>query len=264
MDLRLTFNTDPKNYDDLRPTYVSQMFNDIIEYSHLNEKMSALEISIGTGQASLPFLKKGCHLTAVELGQDLAEFSRQKFKTYKNFNIINGDFEHTDLYEKSYDLIYSATAFHWIPIDLGVPKVKTLLKSGGVFAWFSNHPCPSKELLEIHNALQEVYHKYGEYFGNNSLHDIKAIDDINKMKLMDRKNIFDAYDFEDIVYQSYQSTRTLNADEYCNLLCTYSGHINLPDEIKSRFLKEVRNAIFSLGNELTINDTILLVMGRIR
>ena len=263
MDLRLTFNTNPKNYDELRPTYVSKMFDDIIEYSSLDKEMVALEIGIGTGQASLPFLKRGCHLTAVELGTDLAEFSRKKFKMYENINIINDDFEHIDLTEKSYDLIYSATAFHWIPIKLGVPKVKRLLKSGGVFAWLSNHPCPSKEHLEIHNALQRVYHKYGEYFGNNALHDIKSIEDINEVKLIDRKNIFDTYDFENIVYQSYQSTRTFNADEYCKLLCTYSGHINLPEEIKSSFLKDIRDAIFSLGDELIINDTILLVMGRI-
>ena len=67
MDLRKTFNTDEYNYDKSRPAYPKNLFNDIFEYINLSENSNVLEIGIGTGQATLPFLNKGCNVTAVEL-----------------------------------------------------------------------------------------------------------------------------------------------------------------------------------------------------
>ena len=75
MDLRLTFNEDASNYDKFRPTYIDEMYKDVIGFSSLNSSKSALEIGIGTGQATLPFLKTGCKVTAIELGDKLAQFS---------------------------------------------------------------------------------------------------------------------------------------------------------------------------------------------
>jgi len=81
------------NYEKWRPTYCEELFYDIMEYSKLDRNKKALEIGIGTGQATLPFLKTGCDLRAIELGENLAEFSKNKFKAYKNFNILNIPFE---------------------------------------------------------------------------------------------------------------------------------------------------------------------------
>lgn len=53
----------------------------------------ALEIGIGTGQASLPFLQTKCKLAAIELGEKLAEFSRRKFASFSNFEVVNIDIE---------------------------------------------------------------------------------------------------------------------------------------------------------------------------
>ena len=44
------------------------------------------------------------------------------------------------LEEGAYDLVYSASAFHWIPEEIGYPKVYGMLKPGGAFARFANHP----------------------------------------------------------------------------------------------------------------------------
>lgn len=87
MDKRFTFNEDVKNYDKWRPRYCKELFNDIIQYSELNENKKAIEVGIGTGQATVPFLAIGCEVTAIELGKDLAEYSREKFKEYRNFSI---------------------------------------------------------------------------------------------------------------------------------------------------------------------------------
>lgn len=92
MDPRFKFNEDEENYDKHRPTYVKELYQDIINYSGICKDSVVLEIGIGTGQATLPFLETGCNITAVELGDKLVAYSRKKFSNYHNIEIINADF----------------------------------------------------------------------------------------------------------------------------------------------------------------------------
>ena len=95
-----------------------------------NGGMRALEVGIGTGQATRPFLEAGCRVTAVELGEKLAAYSQVKFQNFFNLEILQGDFMKCPLQGDSFDLLYSATAFHWIPEEQGYPKALRLLKAG--------------------------------------------------------------------------------------------------------------------------------------
>ena len=56
-ELRMKFDEDEINYDRWRPGYPDELFQ------------AALEVGIGTGQATRPFLEAGCRVTAVELGE---------------------------------------------------------------------------------------------------------------------------------------------------------------------------------------------------
>ena len=135
MDLRLTFNEDALNYDRLRPSYADELFDDIIRFSNLNSSKSALEIGSGTGQATLPFLRSGSKVTAIEIGDKSAQFSRKKFAEFKTFKVINQDFESVQIDENVYDLVYSASAFHWIPPFL--KKISdTINRCCGKFTFF--------------------------------------------------------------------------------------------------------------------------------
>ncbi len=262
MDLRLTFNEDAPNYERFRPTYSDELFDDVIRFSSLGENKRALEIGIGTGQATLPFLKTGCKVTAIEIGDKLTQFSREKFKEFKNFEVINQDFESVQLEENAYDLVYSASAFHWIPQETGLPKVYGLLKSGGVFAWFSIQPFPAKEHMHIHEALQKVYGKYSKFFGEQ-----KPQTDPQMQRQLEKKSSgrFDAlrqYGFADVTEKFYYGTRTFSAKDYITLISTYSDHRAMPEESRMPFLKKIADTIDRCGGKLTLSDTMFLCMGR--
>ena len=66
------------------------LFDDVIRFSNLDSSKKALEIGIDTGRATLPFLKTGCKITAID---KLAQFSKKKFAQFKGFELINQDFE---------------------------------------------------------------------------------------------------------------------------------------------------------------------------
>lgn len=90
MELRETFNTSEENYDRYRPGYPEELFSDIFSYAGLKQGSFVIEIGTGTGQATLPFLKKGCKVTGIELGDRLSEYARQKFGAYETSGSSRG------------------------------------------------------------------------------------------------------------------------------------------------------------------------------
>ena len=126
--LETTFNTVYSEYDRWRPTYVKELYEDIFAAKEVNETSNVLEVGIGTGQATLPILETSCALTAIELGDKLAEYSKEKFRSFNKFQVINIAFQDYECTPNTYDLIYSASAFHWIPEEIGYTKVYNLLK----------------------------------------------------------------------------------------------------------------------------------------
>ena len=86
--LEWTFDTKASLYERLRPGYADELYQTIFDYIPVNESSNVVEVGIGGGQATLPFLQTGCQLTAVEYGKNLSELCREKFKDYKNFSVI--------------------------------------------------------------------------------------------------------------------------------------------------------------------------------
>lgn len=264
MDLRLTFNEDALNYDRLRPSYADELFDDVIHFSDLNSSKSAVEIGIGTGQATLPFLRSGSKVTAIEIGDKLAQFSREKFAEFKTFEVINQDFESVQLDENAYDLVYSASAFHWIPKEIGLPKVYKLLKSGGVFAWFSIQPIPVEEHTYIHEEMQKIYDEYSQFFveGKPLLISPQMRQQEVEKKCLNRCNALEQYGFVDVNNKFYYGSRTFNAEDYTTLISTFSDHKAMPEENRIPFLKKISDTINRCGGKFTFFDTMILCMGR--
>lgn len=255
MDLRMKFNEDEENYDKWRPTYVRELFDQIIQYSNIDEISKALEIGIGTGQATLPILKTGAQVTAIEIGAKLAEYSKQKFASYCNFEVVNVDFEDFFSHDQTFNLIYSATAFHWIPEEVGYTKSFELLKPGGVLALFWNHPFVNREDDILHNKIQEVYRKY-------KLFEDKHPIEFNEKDCAIILNRLKKYGFSNCQSHLFYSVRQFTADEYIGLLNTYSDHRALPKQIKKELETEISILINDCGGILTVYDTIDLYLAQ--
>lgn len=249
-----TFNEVVEVYDKMRPTYVDELYNDLFNYIQINQNSNVLEVGIGTGQATLPILKTGCSLTAVELGDKLAAFAEDKFSKYSNFKVQNSAFQDYEGIKGAFDLIYSASAFHWIPEEVGYTKVYELLKPGGVFARFANHPYKDKEREELHIEIQK---QYAIYLPNS-----KPAPEYTEEQAYTRAEIARKYGFSDIVYKLYKRTRSFTAEEYVQLLGTYSDHIALQPNVRKEFFDKIRQVINDFGGIITIYDTIDLQLAR--
>ena len=258
MDFRKIFDTIPEEFDKWRPRYCDELFVDLIEYAKLDSTKTALEIGPGTGQATEPILKTGCSYLAIELGENFAEFMKNKFKHYDNFQLVNDDFETYDFGENKFDLVYSAAAFQWIKEDIGYPKVYDMLKSGGVFATFGTAPGRRDPVLD--DKIEKVYadtelwkpeFDYANYIKTRNSAD--DLDRIGKLK---------KYGFADAECRHYSNTREFNTEDYISYIQTSSPQLSLKEPYKSKFYAAVREIIINAGDSITLNDDIILYLAR--
>lgn len=257
--LEWTFDTVASAYEKFRPGYPEELYRMIFDYNVLNESCRAVEVGIGGGQATLPILRTGCRLTAVEYGEELSGICREKFKEYHNFSVITDKFENIDFTDDTYDLVYSASAFHWIPEDIGYTKVFAMLKSGGVFARFANHPYRDKGNMPLSEEIDRIYAEYYYKFHNKKQ---EVPTEYSEEQAIQRAKVAEKYGFADIKYALFHRTRTFSAKEYTTLLGTYSDHIAIEESIRKQFFSEIENAINHHGGSITVYDTIDLQLAR--
>ena len=254
--LEWTFDTVASTYDKFRPSYPDELYKMIFNYTSLNETCCAVEVGIGGGQATLPILKTGCNVTAVECGKEFSKLCKEKFREYPNFSVVTGKFEDVNFDNNSYNLVYSATAFHWIPEDVGYPKVFSILKRGGVFARFANHPYPCKDNPPLFDKIQEIY---AEYYPDKKG---KSRTEYSGAQAGQIAKIAENYGFTNIKFAMFYRTRTFSANEYCKLLGTYSDHIAIEENTRREFFAEIERTINAHGGTLNVFDTVDLQLAR--
>lgn len=254
MNKVFVFNEDELNYDRYRPVYPKEVYDEIFSYAVLNENSQLLEIGVGTGQATEPFLNADCKVTAVEIGDRLSAFVGRKYRAYGNFKVINSDFMTASFNPDEYDFIYSATAFHWLPIPEKYAKVTHLLKPGGSLALFWNHPFVNRENDKSNAASQQVYDKYCP----SKKKQTEFCEKDCKKILAELREA----GFENVRSKLFYRTRVLATEDYIHLLNTYSDHRLLSPDKKIRFENDMRQAINTIGGNIRIYDTIDLYLAQ--
>ncbi|MCI8517376.1 MAG: class I SAM-dependent methyltransferase [Hungatella sp.] len=257
--LEWAFDTVAATYEKLRPGYTDDLYKMLFDYIAVDQSSHVVEVGIGGGQATLPILKTGCSLTAVECGENLSKLCAKKFEGYKNFSVITEKFEHVSLSDSQYDLVYSASAFHWVPEEIGYSKVYAMLRPGGAFARFANHPYRDKGNPILSEEIDKLYSKYYcAYYGK----DLKAETEYSEEQAVHRAQIAEKYGFVDIRHAMFYRTRTFSAKEYIELLGTYSDHIAMEEKIRTEFFAKIEEIINEYGGTFTIYDTIDLQLAR--
>jgi len=231
-DRRLTFNQAALDYEAVRPTYPDELIEDILKVSAIPENGKILEIGCGTGQASLPFARRGYPMTCLDIGPELLSLAVKKCQAYAQVRFLCTAFEDWQPGEDKFDLLLSATAFHWIPPQIGYPKAASLLKNTGYIALFWNyHPRPyTGFFVEVQDIYRQVVPEWGDPNSGPSLEeDIRATEtEINQTGL-----------FEPVLVKKYPWSKKYTTADYLKLLNTHSDHYILDNGIKERLFKEI-------------------------
>ncbi len=250
MGIHLIFDQSAEIYDRLRPRYVKALFADVAAYVGTGRR--ALEIGAGTGQATESFLALGFEVTALEPGAEMAKMLRRKFGENPRFRVEETLFQNY-MGEEAFDLIYAATSFHWIPEEIGYPKVRALLKPGGTAALFWNHPAPVPECADMDADIQTAIAKHTGWSKPKPF---------DRDALSRRQLTFLQYGFRDAQTHIYESRRHLTAREHDLLFDTYSDFLSLAPDVRRALGKDVIAAIDAHGGTIALLDTIDLTLAR--
>lgn len=114
---------------------------------------SKLEIGCGTGQATGGLVDKDYkNITCIEMGDKLAQFTAEKFKSYHSIKVINTSFEEWDGEGSPFKLAVSGTAFHFIDPKFGYRRVWEYLENSGSIGFFWTIHVPMFD--EIHDEIR--------------------------------------------------------------------------------------------------------------
>lgn len=256
MERKNTFNEIAREYDNSRPDYPEKLFTDILEFTDLKKGDSILEIGCGTGQATKGFVERGYdNFTCVELGQNLAKFTREKFKDKPNVSVIHSAFEPWQSEKNGFDLAISGTAFHFIqPQDFGYRKVHDLLSDHGFSAFFWTIHVASFD--EVSARIRESYKNYAPELDDSLKPSIEQV--VEERSALTLKNDL----FKDLQVNLYRWNDTYTASEYISLLNTNSRHRLIPEEPRFRLFGEIEEAIEQHGGTIIKPQAVALFLAR--
>jgi SAM-dependent methyltransferase len=214
------------DYDAIRPGYPGELIDDIVALAGLPANGTILEIGCGTGQATTPFARRGYHMTCLDIGPALIARAALKCQHYPNVQFRSSSFEEWPAQPATYDLVISATAFHWIPPEIGYPKAAQLLKRSGALAIFSNeHPTPFTDFFA---DVQEVYGRVVPAWKSPLLNAPIEARIAQTAARIDATRLF-----APVIVKTYSWSRVYTAQEYVRLLNTYSDHRSLEDATRT-------------------------------
>ena len=250
--LNSSFNRVAKDYDEVRPGYPEELIEDVIEITEFPRNGRILEVGCGTGQATTQLARRGYRLLCLDIGASLLDITRKKCEGYPNVEFLNASFEEWEPGSEPFDLVVSATAFHWIRPKIGYPKAARVLRNGGHIALFWNlHPTPYSgffdDVQEVYRRIVPEWRDPRERPGTEAR--IRQIKD----------NIEETFMFDKVTVKRYPWTRVYGRGQYLKLLDTYSDHLRLDDGRKSELYSGI-GALIDEKYEGKVNRPYLSVL----
>jgi SAM-dependent methyltransferase len=187
----------------------------------LTARSRVLEVGCGTGQATLPLARLGCTIVAVELSPDMAAVARRNLRGFPNVTVEVSAFEAWTPPPARFDLVVSATAFHWIDPAVRVPKAADVLRPDGALALIhSEHVAGGTE--RFFADAQTCYERFDPKTtpGWRQAPAATVPDDSSEIDRSQR--------FGPARFRRYEWEQSYTTGSYLDLLMTYSPTRSLP------------------------------------
>ncbi|UQT56086.1 class I SAM-dependent methyltransferase [Streptomyces durmitorensis] len=235
--LRGIFDGDAELYDRVRPRYPSGLIDALVQQAQLSPRSRVLEVAPGTGQLTVPLARVGGVLTAVELGPALAAVARRNLAPYPRAHVEVAEFEAWPLPPEPYDLVVCATAFHWLDPDVRVPKMRAALRGGGTLAVVTTEHVAGGS-SDFWVEVQGCYERWDPDATEPGL----RLPEESTVRT-DVGEIERAHGLGPVTVRRFARDITYTADQYIDVLRTYSGHRALDHDTRAGLLRCVRELI---------------------
>lgn len=239
--LRQSFDLAAARYHAARPDYPEALFDSLASLTGLRDGDRLLEVGGGTGKGTLPLARRGYRITVVELGAQLAAQARANLAAFDGVDVVTGSFETwPPPGGVPFDLVFSATAWHWIDPAVKYRRAWELLRPGGHLAiWAALHVLPA-DADPFFREIQDVYDEIGEGLpARGGAWNWPTLEDLADW----RDEIAASGLFGGIEVRRFGWEAIYTAEEYIGLLDTFSGHISWPQWKRDRLYGEIRRRL---------------------
>lgn len=240
----MTFTRVAELYDQARPGYPPQLFEDLAGYAGLESGSRVLEIGCGTGQATVPLAKRGYRVTAVELGPEMATVARRRLAEYRDVEVVNAAFEDWPLPRQPFDAVLSATAFAWIDPDVRVAKAADALRAGGVLATVATHHVQGGSTA-FFDEVQGCYERFDPDMTPGFR--LPRADEVAH----DGAEILASDRFEAPRFLDYETDREYTTAAFLDVLRTYSPNIDMAPRQREGMLACIGGVLDRHGGRIT-------------
>jgi len=243
-DIRLTFDQVPDLYQRVRPTCPPELLDRVFE--QLSDRPRIVEVGPGTGQLTADLLARGAHVTAVELGPNLARAVTERFADSDRLTVVNAPFETASLPTSAFDAVVSANAYHWIePTQRTARPVELLVPSG----WLG-----IVELMQVESEVDRGYfdrvQPIYEAFGDARVDWDAPTHESATPKFVAELTESDL--FADPALYRVPWNQTYTTAEYHDLMLTYSNMRMMPDDERDALVAQLTAVVDDeLGGTIT-------------
>jgi SAM-dependent methyltransferase len=195
----------------------------------------------GTGIATLELARRGYAIDAIELGENLAAVARRELAPFPNARVRVGAFEQAELEAGAYDLVTSATAWHWIDPEVRYVRSARALRAGGAVAPFWYTHVYTDADGGFFEEVQRVYERETPELTESG----ETMLRLDQLPETENAEIEQTGLFGPVAVRRYRWDEPYTTERYIALLNTYSGHLALPEERRRRLLDGIATLLDS-------------------
>lgn len=235
--LRTTFDSAARLYHQARPDYPERLYDELVRLTGLHPGDRLLEVGCATGKATIPLARRRFAITCVELGPELATEARRNLAGVGDVQVVNAPFETWPPGPAEFDLVFAATAWHWVDPAVKYRRAWDALRPGGHLAfWEATHVFPAGG-DPFFAEIQDIYDEIGEALGPRAIWPAPG-------QLPDSTGeILASGLFEDVEVRQFDWEISYDAEGYISLLDTFSGHIAMDGWQRDRLYGEIRRRL---------------------
>jgi SAM-dependent methyltransferase len=255
-DRRRSFDQMAALYARARGSAPPELFDALAAY--VPAPGDALEIGCGPGNASLPLLERGFRIHAVELGENLAAFARERLAAFP-FTVDVGKFEDAQLRPASVDFVVCSSAFHWLEREMALRQVVKVLKPDGALALIWGSPRRTAEDNAVDDALRAAYRAHAPEISRETTDRMGGkVEEIGA-------SIRDTPELRDYEERLFPQTHLFDRQRYVDILGTFSDHATLPAERRAALFEAIGEIIDrQFGGRVERHSTARLQLARRR
>ena len=245
---RVLFDGAADLYQAYRRGYPPQLVSFVVETAGLGPGGAVLEVGCGTGQLTGSLARHGLAVTAVDIGVSMIEAARRRVHSSRvSFEAVS--FEAFVAQDACFELIVSASAFHWVDPEVQFAKSARLLKPGGWLALMATGESYEDPLGTV---LRELWTARGDDAGAWTWHGaLPEIDIAGAAGL-----------FGPPLERSDSQRIALPAETVIGVETTRATFLSWPERVQQDFVLELRDRL-KPGEEVHVTQQTSLAMAQV-